>query len=187
MFACEHYGIEPDILVTAKSLGGGLPLAAATGRSEIMDAPGVGGLGGTFAGNPLSCAAANAILDVFEHGDLLARADSVGEQFQKRAQEWKTRFDIIGDVRGLGAMRAIELVKSRDTREPAPDETKRVSQYCYEHGLITITAGTYGNVIRLLVPLVITDEQMNEGLNVLESALASVCTEQSPVPEVVTK
>jgi 4-aminobutyrate aminotransferase/(S)-3-amino-2-methylpropionate transaminase len=187
MFACEHYGIEPDILVTAKSLGGGLPLAAATGRSEIMDAPGVGGLGGTFAGNPLSCAAANAILDVFERGDLLARADSVGEQFQKRAQEWKTRFDIIGDVRGLGAMRAIELVKSRDTREPAPDETKRVSQYCYEHGLITITAGTYGNVIRLLVPLVITDEQMNEGLNVLESALASVCTEQSPVPEVVTK
>src|SRR6266853_6624849 len=88
MFACEHYGIEPDILVTAKSLGGGLPLAAVTGRSEIMDAPGVGGLGGTFAGNPLSCAAANAILDVFEHGDLLARADSVGEQFQKRAQEW---------------------------------------------------------------------------------------------------
>src|SRR6266851_5284293 len=182
MFACEHYGIEPDILVTAKSLGGGLPLAAVTGRAEIMDAPGVGGLGGTFAGNPLSCAAANAILDVFERGDLLARADSVGEQFQKRAQEWKTRFDIIGDVRGLGAMRAIELVKSRDTREPAPDETKRVSQYCYEHGLITITAGTYGNVIRLLVPLVITDDQMDEGLEVLEDALASVCAAQ-PVDE----
>jgi 4-aminobutyrate aminotransferase/(S)-3-amino-2-methylpropionate transaminase len=187
MFACEHYGIEPDILVTAKSLGGGLPLAAVTGRSEIMDAPGVGGLGGTFAGNPLSCAAANAILDVFERGDLLARADSVGEQFQKRAQEWKTRFDIIGDVRGLGAMRAIELVKSRDTREPAPDETKRVSQYCYEHGLITITAGTYGNVIRLLVPLVITDDQMDEGLDVLESALASVCSAHPAVAEVVTK
>ena len=187
MFACEHYGIEPDILVTAKSLGGGLPLAAVTGRSEIMDAPGVGGLGGTFAGNPLSCAAANAILDVFERGDLLARADSVGEQFQKRAQGWKTRFDIIGDVRGLGAMRAIELVKSRDTREPAPDETKRVSQYCYEHGLITITAGTYGNVIRLLVPLVITDDQMDEGLDVLESALASVCSAHPAVAEVVTK
>jgi len=187
MFACEHYGIEPDILVTAKSLGGGLPLAAVTGRSEIMDAPGVGGLGGTFAGNPLSCAAANAILDVFERGDLLARADSVGEQFQKRAQEWKTRFDIIGDVRGLGAMRAIELVKSRDTRQPSPDETKRVSQYCYEHGLITITAGTYGNVIRLLVPLVITDDQMDEGLDVLESALASVCSAHPAVAEVVTK
>jgi 4-aminobutyrate aminotransferase/(S)-3-amino-2-methylpropionate transaminase len=187
MFASEHYGIEPDILVTAKSLGGGLPLAAVTGRSEIMDAPDVGGLGGTFAGNPLSCAAASAVLDVFERGDLLSRADSLGARFQKRAQEWKTRFEIIGEVRGLGAMRAIELVKSRATREPAPDETKRISQYCYEHGLITITAGTYGNVIRLLVPLVITDEQMDEGLDVLESALVAVCTGQSTIAEVVTK
>jgi 4-aminobutyrate aminotransferase / (S)-3-amino-2-methylpropionate transaminase / 5-aminovalerate transaminase len=187
MFACEHYGIEPDILVTAKSLGGGLPLAGVTGRSEVMDAPGVGGLGGTFAGNPLACAAANAVFDVFEHGDLLARANSIGEQFQKRAQEWKTRFELIGEVRGLGAMRAIELVKSRDTREPAPDETKRISQYCYEHGLITITAGTYGNILRLLVPLVITDEQMDEGLNVLESALALVCSAHPAIAEVVTK
>ena len=187
MFASEHYGIEPDILVTAKSLGGGLPLAAVTGRSEIMDAPDVGGLGGTFAGNPLSCAAASAVLDVFERGDLLSRADSLGARFQKRAQEWKTRFEIIGEVRGLGAMRAIELVKSRATREPAPDETKRISQYCYEHGLITITAGTYGNVIRLLVPLVITDEQTDEGLDVLESALVAVCTGQSTIAEVVTK
>jgi 4-aminobutyrate aminotransferase/(S)-3-amino-2-methylpropionate transaminase len=186
MFACEHYGIEPDIVVTAKSLGGGLPLAAVTGRSEIMDAPGVGGLGGTFCGNPLSCAAANAVIDVFERGDLLTRAESIGERFQKRAQEWKMRFEIIGDVRGLGAMRAIELVKSRETREPAPEETKRISQYCYEHGLITITAGTYGNVIRLLVPLVITDDQMDEGLDVLENALASVSVGQ-PVTEVVTK
>ena len=187
MFASAHYGIEPDILVIAKSLGGGLPLAAVTGRSEIMDAPAVGGLGGTFAGNPLSCAAANAVLDVFENGDLLTRADSIGERFQKRAQEWKRRFEIIGDIRGLGAMRAIELVKSRQTREPAPDETKRISQYCYEHGLITVTAGTYGNVIRLLVPLVITDEQMDEGLDVLEGALASVCAAQPGVAEVVTK
>jgi 4-aminobutyrate aminotransferase/(S)-3-amino-2-methylpropionate transaminase len=186
MFACEHYGIEPDILVTAKSLGGGLPLAAVTGRSEVMDAPGVGGLGGTFAGNPLSCAAANAVLDVFERGDLLLRADFIGERFQKRAQEWKTRFEIIGDVRGLGAMQAIELVKSRETREPAPEETKKISQYCYEHGLITITAGTYGNVIRILVPLVVTDEQMDEGLDVLENALASVCAAQ-PMAEAITK
>jgi 4-aminobutyrate aminotransferase/(S)-3-amino-2-methylpropionate transaminase len=152
-----------------------------------MDAPGVGGLGGTFAGNPLSCAAASAVLEVFERSDLLSRADSLGERFQKRAQEWKTRFEIIGEVRGLGAMRAIELVKSRATREPAPEETQRISQYCYEHGLITITAGTYGNVIRLLVPLVITDEQMDEGLDVLESALAAVCTGQSTIAEVVTK
>ena len=187
MFACEHYGIEPDILVTAKSLGGGLPLAAVTGRSEIMDAPGVGGLGGTFAGNPLSCAAANAVLDVFERGDLLTRADSIGERFQKRAEEWKTRCEIVGEVRGLGAMRAIELVKSRATREPAAEETKRISQYCYEHGLITVTAGTYGNVIRLLVPLVVTDEELNEGLDVLEGALTSVCAGHPAVAEVVTK
>jgi len=186
MFACEYYGIEPDVLVTAKSLGGGLPLAAVTGRAEIMDAPGVGGLGGTFAGNPLSCAAANAVLNVFERGDLLSRANSIGARFQKRAQEWKTRFEIVGDVRGLGAMRAIELVKSRSTREPAANETKKISQYCYERGLITITAGTYGNVIRILVPLVITDDQMQEGLDVLESALASVCAAQ-PMAEVIAK
>jgi 4-aminobutyrate aminotransferase/(S)-3-amino-2-methylpropionate transaminase len=186
MFACEHYGIEPDILITAKSLGGGLPLAGVTGRSEVMDAPGVGGLGGTFAGNPLSCAAANAVLDVFERGDLLSRTVAIGERFHERAQGWKNRFELIGEVRGLGAMRAIELVKSRATREPAPDETKCISQFCYEHGLITITAGTYGNVIRLLVPLVITDEQMDEGLDVLEGALASVSSAQA-IAEVVTK
>jgi 4-aminobutyrate aminotransferase / (S)-3-amino-2-methylpropionate transaminase / 5-aminovalerate transaminase len=187
MFASEHYGIEPDIVVTAKSLGGGLPLAAVTGRAEIMDAPGIGGLGGTFAGNPLSCAAANAVLDVFERGDLLSRANSVGDRFQKRAEEWKDRFGLVGDVRGLGAMRAIELVRSRETREPAPDETKKISQYCYEHGLLTITAGTYGNVIRILVPLVVTDDQMDEGLDVLEGALVSVCASQPAVAEVVAK
>jgi 4-aminobutyrate aminotransferase/(S)-3-amino-2-methylpropionate transaminase len=174
LFASEHYGIEPDILVTAKSLGGGLPLAAVTGRAEIMDAPGLGGLGGTFAGNPLSCAAANAVLDVFEREDLLARANAMGAQFERRARSWQSRFELIGEVRGLGAMRALELVKSRATREPAPDETKRIAQYCYEHGLITITAGSYGNVIRLLVPLVITEKQMDEGLDVLEEALTSV-------------
>jgi 4-aminobutyrate aminotransferase / (S)-3-amino-2-methylpropionate transaminase / 5-aminovalerate transaminase len=174
MFASEHYGIEPDIVVTAKSLGGGLPLAAVTGRSEIMDAPGPGGLGGTFAGNPLACAAANAVIDVLERGDLLSRADHIGKQFERRAKDWQKEFNFIGDIRGLGAMRAIELVKSRDTREPAPEETKKISQYCYEHGLITITAGSYGNVIRLLVPLVITDDQMQEGLDILEEALTAV-------------
>src|SRR5947209_5085067 len=187
LFACERYGVEPDILVTAKSLGGGLPLAAVTGRAEIMDAPGVGGLGGTFAGNPLSCAAANAVLDLFEREDMLSRANSIGEQFHKRAQEWKTRFEIIDDVRGLGAMQAIEIVKSRETREPAPEETKQITQYCYEHGLITITAGTYGNVIRLLVPLIIPEEQMEEGLDILENALASVCAERTTLAEAVTK
>jgi 4-aminobutyrate aminotransferase/(S)-3-amino-2-methylpropionate transaminase len=186
MFASEHYGIEPDLIVTAKSLGGGLPLAAVTGRAEIMDAPGPGGLGGTFAGNPLACAAANAVLDIFERDNLLERANVIGKRFQERAQQWCDRHEIIGDVRGLGAMRAIELVKSREKREPAPDETKRITQYCYEHGLITITAGTYGNVIRVLVPLVITDAQLEEALDLLANAIASVASKPA-IAEAVTK
>jgi len=174
LFACEYYGIEPDLLVTAKSIGGGLPLAAVTGKAEIMDAPGPGGLGGTFAGNPLSCAAALAVLDLFERQDLNARANELGEHFQKRARAWQKKWPIIGDIRGLGAMQALELVQSQDKREPAPEETKQITQYCYEHGVITISAGSYGNVIRLLMPLVITDAQMEEALDVLDGALKAV-------------
>ena len=174
LFASERYGIEPDILVTAKSIGGGLPLAAITGRAEIMDAPGPGGLGGTFAGNPAACEAALAVLDMFEQQDLNARANELGEHFQKRAREWQKRWPMIGEVRGLGAMQALELVQSRDKREPAAEETKQITQYCYEHGVITISAGTYGNVIRLLMPLVITESQMDEGLDVLEGGLRAV-------------
>ena len=185
MFASEHYGIEPDIIITAMSLGGGLPLAAVTGRAEIMDAPGPGGLGGTFAGNPVACAAANAVLDVLEDGDLLARGETIGNRFAKRAKEWQNRFDVIGDVRGLGAMRAIEMVRSREMRQPAPEETRAITQDCYEHGLITITAGTYSNVVRVLVPLVITDEQLDEALDVLEGAIASVSASRTPSAEVV--
>ena len=185
MFASEHYEIEPDIIVTAKSLGGGLPLAAITGRAEIMDAPGPGGLGGTFAGNPLSCAAALAVLDLFEKENLLVRANELGARFQRRAREWQTRSQIIGDVRGLGGMQAIELVQSQETKLPATDETKQITQYCYEHGLITITAGSYSNVIRILVPLVATDAQIDEGLNVLEAALAAVADKKGAVAQLV--
>ena len=185
MFASERYGIEPDILVTAKSLGGGLPLAAVTGRAEIMDAPGPGGLGGTFAGNPLSCAAALAVLDLFEHEDLLTRANELGDQFQRRAREWQRRWPIVGDVRGLGGMQAIELVQSQETKAPATEETKQITQYCYEHGLIMITAGTYSNVIRVLVPLVATKGQIDEGLDVLESALANVCDKKDAIAQLV--
>src|SRR5882672_8430149 len=185
MFASERYGIEPDLIVTAKSLGGGLPLAGVTGRAEIMDAPGPGGLGGTFAGNPLSCAAALAVLDLFEKENLLARANELGERFQRRAHEWQRRWSIIGDVRGLGGMQAIELVQSQATKAPAADETKKITQHCYEHGLITITAGTYSNVIRVLVPLVATNEQIDEGLDVLESALATVCDKKGAVAQLV--
>jgi 4-aminobutyrate aminotransferase/(S)-3-amino-2-methylpropionate transaminase len=185
MFASERYGIEPDLIVTAKSLGGGLPLAAVTGRSEIMDAPGPGGLGGTFAGNPLACAAALAVLDLFETENLLTRANELGDRFQRRAREWQRRWPIVGDVRGLGGMQAIELVNSQEDKTPATDETKKITQYCYEHGLITITAGSYSNVIRVLVPLVATNEQIDEGLDVLESALASVCDKKGAVAQLV--
>ena len=185
LFASEHYGIEPDIVVTAKSLGGGLPLAAVTGRAEIMDAPGPGGLGGTFAGNPLSCAAALAVLDIFEHENLLERANALGNRFQKRAREWQERWPMIGDVRGLGAMQAIELVQSPEKREPAADEANQIVQYCYEHGLIVLSAGSYSNVIRVLVPLVATDAQMDEGLDVLEAALKAACEKKAVVSQTV--
>ena len=185
LFASEHYGIEPDIVVTAKSLGGGLPLAAVTGRAEIMDAPGPGGLGGTFAGNPLSCAAALAVLDIFEHENLLERANALGNRFQKRAREWQERWPMIGDVRGLGAMQAIELVQSPEKREPAADEANQIVQYCYEHGLIVLSAGSYSNVIRVLVPLVATDAQMDEGLDVLETALKAACEKKAVVAQTV--
>jgi 4-aminobutyrate aminotransferase / (S)-3-amino-2-methylpropionate transaminase / 5-aminovalerate transaminase len=185
LFASERYGIEPDIIVTAKSLGGGLPLAAITGRAEIMDAPGPGGLGGTFAGNPVCCEAALAVLDLFEKEDLNGRANELGDHFRTRAREWQKRWPIIGDVRGLGAMQAIELVRSPEKREPAPEETKAVTQYCYEHGVITISAGSYGNVIRMLMPLVITDQQMDEALDVLEAALQAAYESQRPVAQTV--
>ena len=184
-FAIEHYGVEPDLITSAKSLGGGLPLAAVTGRAEIMDAAGVGGLGGTFGGNPISCAAALAALDIIEKQGLLARSAHLGRKFAQRGQQWQKQFSIVGEVRGLGAMCAIELVKDAASREPHADASKKIAQYCYEHGLITITAGTYGNVMRILVPLVVTDEQFEEGLDVLEAALTHVSA-AAPQKQLVT-
>jgi 4-aminobutyrate aminotransferase / (S)-3-amino-2-methylpropionate transaminase / 5-aminovalerate transaminase len=178
MFASERYGIIPDMLVSAKSIAGGLPLAAVTGRAEIMDAPGAGALGGTFGGNPVACAAALAAIETIERENLSARAMKLGEKFEARARDWKARFPLVGDARGLGAMRAIELVRSRETREPAKRETEQIIRHCYQHGLIVLSAGTYGNVVRLLVPLVVTDEQFDEGLDILEAAIATV-TESS--------
>jgi len=176
LFACEHFGIAPDLLVTAKSLGGGLPLAAVTGRAEIMDHTGPGSLGGTFGGNPLACEAALAVLDVMERDKLPERAAQLGERFAARARTWRERWFQVGDVRGLGGMQAIELVRSRETLEPADEETKQITRTCYEHGLIVISAGTYSNVIRILMPLVISDDQFEEGLGVLEAALETVLT-----------
>ncbi len=174
MFACERLGLDPDLVVMAKSLTGGLPMAAVTGRADIMDVAGSGQLGGTFAGNPVACEAALAVLDMIDNENLCARANALGERFRKRAAKWQSQWELVGEVRGLGAMQALELVRSKATRQPADNETKQVSQYCYEHGLVTITAGSYSNVIRLLMPLVIPDAQMDECLDVLEAALAHV-------------
>ena len=162
------------MLLSAKSLGGGLPISAITGRAEIMDSTEVGGLGGTFIGNPVSCAAALAVLDMVEREKLSERAQKLGDRFMERATRWKNQYPVIGRIHGIGAMRALELVRDRDSREPASDETKAIVRYCYEHGVLTISAGTFGNIIRLLMPLVITDEQFEEALSVLESALESV-------------
>jgi 4-aminobutyrate aminotransferase/(S)-3-amino-2-methylpropionate transaminase len=179
LFAVEHSGVVPDILIAAKSLAGGLPLSSITGRAEIMDVPGVGGLGTTFGGNPVSLAAAQAVLDQMENGSLLTRANRIGEIVGARARTWRERVPLVGDARGIGAMWAIELVTYRALRTPARDQTTAVSKLCYENGLITITAGTYGNVIRTLMPLVIEDEELEEGLDVLEAALSHVAGHQT--------
>jgi 4-aminobutyrate aminotransferase/(S)-3-amino-2-methylpropionate transaminase len=173
-FACERLGLEPDLVAMAKSLTGGLPMAAVTGRADIMDVSGPGQLGGTFGGNPAACEAALAVLETIEKENLCARANLLGERFRKRAAKWQAQWELIGDVRGLGAMQALELVRSKSTRQPADEETRQVTQYCYEHGLVILNAGSYSNVIRLLMPLVVTDAQMDEALDVLEAALANV-------------
>jgi 4-aminobutyrate aminotransferase / (S)-3-amino-2-methylpropionate transaminase / 5-aminovalerate transaminase len=173
-FASEHFGIEPDLITMAKSLGGGMPIGAVIGRAEIMDAPGVGSLGGTFCGHPLSCAAALAAIETIEKENLLSRSVAIGRRFEQRARAWQKKWSLVGEVRGLGGMCAIELVRDPATREPADAATKQLARFCYEHGLITIMAGTFNNVIRILVPLVVTDEQFDEGLDVIESALAAV-------------
>jgi 4-aminobutyrate aminotransferase/(S)-3-amino-2-methylpropionate transaminase len=175
LFACERYEIAPDLLVSSKSLGGGVPIAAITGRAEIMDAPTLGGLGGTYVGNPVACAVALAVLDMVEKEGLCARAQELGDRFMEKATVWQQRWPLIGAIHGLGAMRALELVRDRTTKEPAAEQTKAIVQYCYERGVIIISAGTYGNVIRLLMPLVITNEQFDEALDVLQEALSHAC------------
>jgi 4-aminobutyrate aminotransferase / (S)-3-amino-2-methylpropionate transaminase / 5-aminovalerate transaminase len=173
LFACEHHGVAPDLITLAKGLGGGLPIAAVTGRAEIMDAPSEGGIGGTFGGNPLSCAAALAVLDAFEADDgaLLTRARALGDTLSVRLSELASRHERVGEVRGLGAMRGIEIVKDGTAREPDAAAAGALARYGYEHGVVLLTGGAYGNVVRVLVPLVITDEQLDEGLSVIEEGL----------------
>lgn len=171
LFASEHFGIEPDLLVVAKSLAAGMPLSGVVGKREIMDAPGDGELGGTYVGNPIACAVANTVLDIMAADDLPGRAAHLGGVIRRRFEAWRDRFALVGDVRGLGAMMAVELVKDRKAKTPAADETYRVLQYCLQHGVLAVKAGIYGNVLRMLPPLVITDEQLSEALDVVEAGL----------------
>ncbi|MGW5158986.1 4-aminobutyrate--2-oxoglutarate transaminase [Nonomuraea wenchangensis] len=173
LFACEDEGVVPDIIATAKGIAGGLPLAAVTGRAELMDAVHVGGLGGTYGGNPLACEAALGVLETIEEEDLVAKARRIGEIMLPRLEAMKERFDVIGDVRGRGAMIAIELVEP-GTKEPNPTAVQAVVKRCHAEGLLVLTAGTYGNVLRFLPPLVIPEHLLDEGLGILEKAIAEL-------------
>ena len=174
MFAIEHFDVEPDLITMAKSMAGGFPLSAVTGKAELMDHPQVGGLGGTFAGNPVSCRAGLAVLDQFEKKNLLARGKKIGDRVMKKFKELYEQHPIIGDVRGLGAMVGMELVVDRKTKEPATAFTKQLVTRCRENGLLMISAGTHSNIIRPLMPLVITDEQLEKGLSIIEESLSEI-------------
>src|SRR5207244_7871480 len=174
MFAVEHSGIEPDLILLAKSLGGGLPLAAVVGRAELMDATNPGGLGGTFGGNPVACAAALAVIEVMIDEKLPQRGAQLGARALARMRGWMDRYSHIGEVRGVGAMVAMELVADRATREPAATLTNEVLRYCHTHGLLLLKAGLYVNVIPLLFPLTFDVLKLISGLVILEEARGSV-------------
>ena len=171
MFAIEHYGLEPDLMTVAKSIAGGLPLSAVVGKAEIMDSPPDSAIGGTYVGNPVAQAAALAVLDVFEEENLVERAQQIGERIRERMVSWQERVEQIGDVRGLGAMLAIEFVRDRDSKEPNPELATAVVEAAAERGLLLLKSGIYSNCIRVLCPLVLTDAELDEALEVWEDAL----------------
>jgi 4-aminobutyrate aminotransferase / (S)-3-amino-2-methylpropionate transaminase / 5-aminovalerate transaminase len=173
MFACSHDGVTPDLITTAKGIAGGLPLSAVTGRSQIMDAPHVGGLGGTYGGNPVACAAALASMRTIDELDLVSRASEIEAIILPRLHELARGFGCIGDVRGRGAMLAVEIVKP-GTKKPDPATTSAVAKACHAAGVVVLTAGTFGNVLRFLPPLVIPHELLREGFDVLEHAFATL-------------
>ena len=174
MFAIEHYGVEPDLMTVAKSIAAGLPLSGVVGKAEIMDSLWDGAVGGTYVGNPVALAAAVAVLDVFEEEGLLERAQRIGDTVRARMLSWQERFAAIGDVRGLGAMLAVEYVEDRETKEPAPGVAARVAEEAAARGLLLLKAGVYSNCNRVLCPLVITDAELEEGLAAWEEALEAV-------------
>ncbi|MDU0206309.1 4-aminobutyrate--2-oxoglutarate transaminase [Paenibacillus sp. MAH-36] len=170
MFAMEHHGVVPDLMTMSKSIAAGLPISAVTGRAEIMDAPGIGEIGGTYGGSPLGCAAALQVIAMLEEERLSERAATIGAVVTERFGRIQQELSFIGDVRTLGAMSAIEIVKNPVSRAPDKELTARILQEAHQHGVIIMSAGIYGNVIRILSPLVITDEQLAESLDVLEAA-----------------
>ena len=176
LFATEYYGIEPDLMTIAKSLAGGFPLSGVIGKAQIMDSPEPGGLGGTYGGSPIGCAAAHAVLDVIDTEQLCQRSTNMGSRMIARLEQMKSRPDTaaVGDIRGLGAMVAFELVKERGGHIPDPDKVKALTAKALENGLILLSCGIYGNTIRLLAPLTIPEEQLEEGLDILEQSLVAV-------------
>ncbi|MCF8103250.1 MAG: 4-aminobutyrate--2-oxoglutarate transaminase, partial [Desulfarculaceae bacterium] len=174
MFALDHFGIKAEIVTMAKSLGGGMPLSAIAGKAGLMDSVHPGGLGGTYGGNPVACAAALAVLEVIESEDLLSRAEELGIKSRQALLSLQDRFPVIGQVRGLGPMLAMELVSDPVSKTPAPEMAKQLTAYCHAHGLLVLDCGTLGNNVRTLMPLVITDEQLNQGMQILEQGLAEV-------------
>jgi len=174
MFAMEYYGVAADITTTAKSLAAGMPLSAVVGKKEIMDAVHPAGIGGTYGGNPLACEAALAVFDIMESEDLLERAKILGNTLKETFLKFQEKYDIIGDVRGLGPMIALELVEDRGSKVPAAEKTKSLVSYCFERGLIILSCGTYGNVLRFLMPLVITDEQLQRGLQIIDDGFSAI-------------
>ena len=174
LFAMEHWGVEADITTTAKSLAAGMPLSAVVGKSEIMDSVHPGGIGGTYGANPLACEAALAVFDVIEKESLLEKGNQLGDRLMTGLKELESRYDIIGDVRGLGALVAMELVEDRETKQPAPEKAKAITDYCFDQGLVLLSCGTYGNVLRFMMPLVTTTEQLDTGIKILGDAFASI-------------
>ena len=170
-FAIEHSGVIPDIVVSAKSIGAGMPISATTGRAEIMDSPHLGGVGGTYGGNPVACVAAIEAINILKSEEFLTQVNHLGNLIQTTLEGWKEKYPIIGDVRGIGAMRLIEFVKDRNSKDPDPDITLEIIKDAVSKGLIMIRAGLFSNCLRLLPPVVITDEQIVEALGVLEGAI----------------
>lgn len=173
MFAMEHWGVEPDLITIAKSLAAGMPLAAVVGRAEVMDSIPPWGIGGTYGGNPVACAAALAVLDVFEEENMLDRSIALGQKLKIRFESWQKRYGIVKGIRGKGAMLGFELAKPQDG-SPAAEETQQLVKYCLDNGVVILACGTYGNIIRTLIPFVITEEQLESGLSVIEKGIATI-------------